>query len=94
MDHPDHKDHKFIVTATRNFSTLIHSYEDLRILYTIPRDQLFNFKNERDFFGIVQGVVFHPVRKHSNHLILWGFHLDIYNLHDGLDGRNLFWQSI
>ena len=27
-------------------------------------------------------------------MMCWGHHLDVFNLHDGLDGRNIFWQSI
>ena len=53
VDHPQHPDHKFIVVVTRNFSVLIYSYEDLRLLYSIKRDPLMNNKNEKANKGFV-----------------------------------------
>ena len=79
---------KFILTHNEHNEVYIFSYEDLQLIYKIPP----LYKRIESFHACRFTSYEDP--KYSNHVILCGFHIDVFDLHRGLNPNNIFWWSI
>ena len=59
VDDPDCNS-ALIVTITRTFDIRIYSFNNLELLYDIPRAKGMGKVSEKHYHAFVQGVVLHP----------------------------------
>lgn len=84
---------RLLVAFSFNGGINIYTFGNMTLLYSSQKSQVIHPKN-RTWHGLQFSVSMHEDPEMSNHIICWGHHLNIYDIHQRMDGNNMYYQAI